>query len=397
MTPTPSTATDERMMSHALVLAERGLFTTQPNPRVGCVIADGETIVGEGWHMRAGEPHAEALALRQAGARARGATAYVTLEPCAHHGRTPPCADALIEAGVSRVVAATADPNPKALGGLARLRAAGIDVASGLMEREARALNAGFFSRIERGWPWVRLKIAASLDGRTALADGVSKWITGPAAREDVQRWRARSSAILTGIGTVLADDPRLTVRIEAEHRAPLRVILDSTLRTPAGAHVLDGSAPTLMVHARDASPAASRPATGSRESADTAAVRAEGPKREPRNLHGDAEYMALEAADGRLDLPAVLSALAERDINELQVEAGPILSGAFLAAGLVDELLLYLAPILLGDTAQPLARLPALTALGDAKPMTLVEQCACGPDVRLRLLAESPNVHGHR
>jgi diaminohydroxyphosphoribosylaminopyrimidine deaminase/5-amino-6-(5-phosphoribosylamino)uracil reductase len=364
-------ATDERMMSRALALAERGLFTTQPNPRVGCVIAHGDEIVGEGWHVRAGEPHAEPIALRAAGERARDATAYVTLEPCAHHGRTPPCADALIAAGVARVVAATSDPNPKAVGGLARLRAAGIEVAVGLKEHEARALNAGFFSRIERGRPWVRVKIAASLDGRTALANGESKWITGTAARDDVQRWRARSSAVLTGIGTVLADDPQLTVRLDADHVAPLRVILDAKVRTPARSRVLDGAAPTLIVHGRDAKPSDHRFAR--------------------------VDLLGIASESGRLDLAAVLAELARREVNELQVEAGPILSGAFLAAGLADELLLYLAPKLLGDTAQPMALLPALPALADAATMTLVEQSTCGPDLRLRLLTGSPDVHRHR
>ena len=363
--------TDERHMRRALAVAERGLFTTQPNPRVGCVVAHGDTIVGEGWHRRAGEPHAEPLALREAAERARGATAYVTLEPCAHHGRTPPCADALIEAGVARVVAATIDPNPKAVGGLVRLRAAGIATATGLFEREARALNVGFFSRMERGRPWVRLKIAASLDGRTALAGGESKWITSPAARDDVQRWRARSSAILTGIGTELADDPQLTVRLEADHVAPLRVILDSSLRTPAGSHVLDGKTPTLILHARDAKPIDGRFAR--------------------------IETLGVDGENGRLDLAAVLAELARREINELQVEAGPILSGAFLAAGLTDELLLYLAPKLLGDSARPMALLPALPTLADAATMTLVEQSSCGPDLRLRLLTGSPDVHRHR
>lgn len=364
-------ATDERMMARALALAARGIYTTQPNPRVGCVIADGDTIVGEGWHGRAGEPHAEPIALREAGDRARGATVYVTLEPCAHHGRTPPCADALIEAGVARVVAATFDPNPKAGGGLARVHAARIETASGLLEDEARALNAGFFSRLERGRPWVRLKIAASLDGRTALADGESKWITGEAARDDVQRWRARSSAILTGIGTALADDPRLSVRLDADHVAPLRVVLDSSLRTPAGSHVLDGTAPTLIVHA-----------TGS----------------EPLDSRFDrVELFAVDGGSGQLDLGAVLAELARREVNELQIEAGPILSGAFIAAALVDELLLYLAPTLLGDTAQPMLRLPALPALDAAARMTLVEQSTCGPDLRLRLLTGHPDVHRHR
>jgi diaminohydroxyphosphoribosylaminopyrimidine deaminase/5-amino-6-(5-phosphoribosylamino)uracil reductase len=371
MIPATFSATDERMMARALMLAERGLFTTQPNPRVGCVIAHGDTIVGEGWHVRAGEPHAEPIALRAAGDRARGATAYVTLEPCAHHGRTPPCADALIKAGVARVIAATSDANPKAVGGLARLHAAGIEVAVGLKKHEARALNAGFFSRIERGRPWVRVKIAASLDGRTALANGESKWITSAAARDDVQRWRARSSAILTGIGTELADDPRLTVRLDADHVAPLRVILDSTLRTPPDSHVLDGEEPTLIIHAHGAKPSDRR--------------------------FDRVDLLGIDGENGRLDLAAVVAELARREVNELQVEAGPILSGAFLAAGLADELLLYLAPKLLGDTAQPMARLPALPALADAATMTLVEQSTCGPDLRLRLLTGSPDVHRHR
>jgi diaminohydroxyphosphoribosylaminopyrimidine deaminase/5-amino-6-(5-phosphoribosylamino)uracil reductase len=371
MSETTFSDIDARHMRRALALAERGLYTTQPNPRVGCVIAHADTIVGEGWHVCAGEPHAEVLALRDADARARGATAYVTLEPCAHHGRTPPCADALIEAHVARVVAATPDPNPKALGGLVRLRAAGIATATGLLQDEARALNAGFFSRIERGRPWVRLKIAASLDGRTALADGDSKWITSTAARDDVQRWRARSSAILTGIGTALADDPRLTVRLDAGYVAPLRVVLDSNLRTPAGSHLLDGAAPTLIVHALGEEPMDGR--------------------------FNRAELFGVDGENGQLDLAAILAELARREVNELQVEAGPILSGAFVSARLADELLLYLAPKLLGDTAQPMARLPALPALDAAATMALVEQSTCGPDLRLRLLTGNPDVHRHR
>jgi diaminohydroxyphosphoribosylaminopyrimidine deaminase / 5-amino-6-(5-phosphoribosylamino)uracil reductase len=365
------TATDERHMRRALALAERGLFTTQPNPRVGCVIAHGDAIVGEGWHARAGEPHAEALALREAGERARGATAYVTLEPCAHHGRTPPCADALVAAGVARVVAATGDPNPRvAGGGFSRLRGAGIEVASGLFEREARALNEGFLSRMERGRPWVRLKIAASLDGRTALANGASKWITSEVARDDVQRWRARSSAVLTGIGTVIADDPRLTVRLDEPHVPPLRVVLDANLRTPANAHVLDGAVPTLVAHAYEAAPVDAR--------------------------FDRVERLAVDATGGKLDPGAILAALAAREVNELQVEAGPILSGSLLAGGFVDELVIYLAPVLLGDTARPLAALPPLASLADAAALTLVEQTTCGPDLRLRLLTETAHVHGH-
>jgi diaminohydroxyphosphoribosylaminopyrimidine deaminase/5-amino-6-(5-phosphoribosylamino)uracil reductase len=363
---------DERHMRRALALAERGLFTTQPNPRVGCVIAHGEVIVGEGFHARAGEPHAEVHALREAGERASGATAYVTLEPCAHHGRTPPCADALVAARVARVVAAIRDPNPRVSdGGFAKLREAGIDVATGLCEREARTLNEGFLSRMARGRPWVRLKIAASLDGRTALASGESKWITGEAARADVQRWRARSSAILTGIGTVLADDPRLTVRLDEPHVAPLRVVLDATLRTPANSHVLDGAVPTLVVHSTDASPSDMR--------------------------FERVERIAVVSDGGKLGLAAILAELAAREVNELQVEAGPILSGSLLASGSVDELLLYIAPVLLGDTARPLANLPPIAALTDAARLTLVEQTPCGPDLRLRLLTETAHVHGHR
>jgi diaminohydroxyphosphoribosylaminopyrimidine deaminase/5-amino-6-(5-phosphoribosylamino)uracil reductase len=363
---------DERHMRRALALAEQGLFTTQPNPRVGCVIAHGEVVVGEGWHRRVGEPHAEVHALRGAGERANGATAYVTLEPCAHHGRTPPCADALVAARVARVVAASRDPNPRVSGGgFAKLRDAAIEVATGLCEREARALNEGFLSRMERGRPWVRLKIAASLDGRTALANGESKWITSEAARDDVQRWRARSSAILTGIGTVLADDPRLTVRIDEPHMPPLRVVLDANLRTPAKAHVLDGSVSTLVAHAKDAVPSDAR--------------------------FDRVQRLAVDAIGGKLDLAAVLADLAMRGVNELQVEAGPNLSGPFLASGFVDELLLYIAPILLGDTARPIATLPPLASLADAAKLTMVEQTPCGPDLRLRLLTETTHVHGHR
>jgi diaminohydroxyphosphoribosylaminopyrimidine deaminase/5-amino-6-(5-phosphoribosylamino)uracil reductase len=382
---------DHRHMAHALRLAGRGLFTTQPNPRVGCVIAHGEEVAGEGWHRRAGEPHAEVFALRQAGDRARGATAYVTLEPCAHHGRTPPCADALIAAGVTRVVVAAEDPFPQVAGrGIQKLRAAGIAVESGLLREQARELNVGFFSRLERGRPWVRVKLAMSLDGRTALSSGASKWITGEAARADVQRWRARSSAILTGIGTVLADNPRLTVRldslfsgvgakeprperVEGENaavalaadqaeqgfRPPLRVVLDRQLRTPEGSHVLDGSAPTLILHAAGA-PAHDR----------FAAV----------------ECAVVAEQDGRLDLAAVLAELARRGVNEVHVEAGPTLGGALFAAGLVDELLIYIAPVLLGDQARPLLQLPTLTDMAERWRLRTFDRRALGEDWRLQL-----------
>jgi diaminohydroxyphosphoribosylaminopyrimidine deaminase/5-amino-6-(5-phosphoribosylamino)uracil reductase len=402
-------AIDHLHMAHALRLAERGLYTTQPNPRVGCVIAHVADVAGAGFHQRAGQPHAEVLALREAGARARGATAYVTLEPCAHHGRTPPCADALVAAGVARVVIAAEDPFPKVAGrGIEKLRAAGIAVESGLMREQARELNIGFFSRIERGRPFVRVKLAMSLDGRTALANGESKWITGEAARMDVQRWRARSSAILTGSGTVLADNPRLTVRLgegvssaapldaedgrdphvasfqrKLEPRAPtaapdesrggqspahltpqppLRVVLDRCLRTPAGSHVLDGATPTLLLHGARATVADARFAR--------------------------VERAAVAERDGALDLPTVLALLAERDCNELHVEAGPTLCGALFAAGLVDELLLYVAPVLLGDSARPLLKLPALADMAASWSLHLLDQRHVGGDLRLRLRA---------
>jgi diaminohydroxyphosphoribosylaminopyrimidine deaminase/5-amino-6-(5-phosphoribosylamino)uracil reductase len=362
------TAIDHAHMTRALRLAERGLYTTQPNPRVGCVIARGDAVVGEGWHQLAGEPHAEVFAMRAAGDHARGATAYVTLEPCSHFGRTPPCADALIAAGIARVVAAADDPNPNVNGGgFEKLRAAGIAVESGLLREPARELNRGFFSRMERRRPWVRIKLAMSLDGRTALANGESKWITGAHARHDVQHWRARSSAILTGSGTVLADNPRLTVRIDALSAdavgevgfKPWRVVLDSALRTPAGAIVLDGRAPTLVLHAPQA--------------------------RASDDRFASAELMAIAAdSGGGLDLEAILPSLAGRGINELQVEAGPTLCGALFAAGLVDELLLYVAPIVLGNSAQPLLQLPALQSIAAAARLRLVDQRQVGADLRL-------------
>ena len=356
-------AIDHAHMAQALRLAERGLYTTQPNPRVGCVIAHGEELLGAGWHQRAGEPHAEVYALREAAERARGATAYVTLEPCAHQGRTPPCADALIAAGVKRVMIAAEDPFPQVDGrGIGKLRAAGIAVDTGLMREAARELNVGFFSRIERGRPFVRVKLAMSLDGRTALANGESKWITGEAARADVQRWRARSSAILSGSGTVRADDPRLTVRLlqDEEFTPPLRVILDRQLRTPAGSQVLDGSMPTLLLHGAAASCADQRFARVERVALAT---------------HGDT-----------LDLRAVLALLAGRGCNEVHVEAGPTLCGALFAAGLVDELLLYIAPLLLGDSARPLLHLPTLDDMTRRWRLQVIDQRMLGQDIRLRL-----------
>ncbi|GAB4123660.1 MAG: bifunctional diaminohydroxyphosphoribosylaminopyrimidine deaminase/5-amino-6-(5-phosphoribosylamino)uracil reductase RibD [Sideroxydans sp.] len=359
-------AADSQWMARALQLAERGLYTTSPNPRVGCVLVKAHEVVGEGWHERAGEPHAEVHALRAAGEAARGATAYVTLEPCSHHGRTPPCADALIAAGVSRVVCAMQDPNPQVAGqGMARLRAAGIQVECGLMEAAARELNPGFVARMTRGMPWVRSKIAASLDGRTALANGNSQWITGEAARQDVQRWRARSCAVLTGSGTVLADDPQLNVRIDTG-RQPLRVVLDSALRTPPTARILQGGKVLLCTTSRDAE--------------KRAAIEARG-----------AEVLVLADAQGRVDLSAVLRELARRGSNEVLVEAGRTLNGALLRAGLVDELLLYLAPHLLGDAARGMADLGVLTGLDQRVDLAWRDVRRVGED--LRITAEMKHV----
>ncbi len=365
------TEQDQQYMRRALELAALGLTTTHPNPRVGCVLVLGGAVVGEGWHRAAGEPHAEALALAAAGESARGATAYVTLEPCAHHGRTPPCADALIAAGVSEVIYASADPDPRVDGaGAARLRAAGIRVRGGLLAAAADELNAGFISRLRRGRPFVRLKIAASLDGRTALANGASQWISSEAARADVHRWRARSDAILTGIGTVLADDPQLTVRLgDAAQRQPLRVVLDSRLRLPRSAKVLDATGKALIFSRRDAVGAELAVAA-------QAAMQADG--------------IGLEwlESDGRgLDLAAALRHLAGAlQINELLVEAGATLSGALLRHGLVDELLIYQAPMLLGQEARALAQLPALSQLTDAPRFQFTELAVVGGDLRMRL-----------
>ena len=353
-------AADSQWMAQALRLAERGLYTTSPNPRVGCVLVNKNKVVGEGWHVSAGEPHAEVHALRDAGKLARGATAYVTLEPCSHHGRTPPCADALIAAGVSRVVAAMQDPNPLVAGqGLQKLRAAGIKVACGLMEGTARELNIGFVSRMTRGTPWVRSKVAASLDGRTALANGTSKWITGDAARRDVQHWRARSCAVLTGIGTVLADDPQLNVREIAGARQPLRLVLDRELRISPKAKILqDGKA---LIY------------TASSDAATQQAIKACG-----------AEVVVLAGADGKVDLPAVLHDLGKRGINEVLVEAGRTLNGALLKAGLVDELVLYLAPQLLGDAARGLADLGELAQLQQRVALQWNDVRQVGGDLRI-------------
>lgn len=363
---TAFTTDDHLYMAHALRLAERGLYTTRPNPMVGCVLVKGDEVIGEGWHQRKGEPHAEVIALDDAGKRAKGAIAYVTLEPCAHTGSTGPCADALVKAGVSRVVAAMRDPFPEVDGaGFEKLENAGIEIASGLMEAQARELNRGFLSRVVRGRPWVRVKLATSIDGRTALESGESQWISGEAARADVQRWRARSGAILTGSGTVLSDDPRLTVRFDEggadagrEFVPPLRVVLDPGLATVARGRVRDGDAPTLYLHAPDAKP--------------------------PRNL--DAEHASVPAKGSALDLGEVLKLLGKRGVNEVQVEAGATLAGALLTAGLVDEILLYVAPVLLGDRARPLFDGLGIDAMTRKLQLEMLETLRIGDDMRVLL-----------
>lgn len=354
---------DHEYMARALQLAERGLCTTMPNPRVGCVLVRDGAMVGEGWHEYAGGPHAEVNALQQAGAAARGATAYVTLEPCSHHGRTPPCADGLIAAGVRRVVAAMEDPNPLVAGqGMQRLAAAGVETALGLLRAQAEQLNPGFIRRMRDGRPYVRSKLAMSLDGRTAMASGESKWITGAAAREDVQRLRARSCAMLTGIGTVLADDPALTVRmaLPGEQRQPLRVVLDPHLSMPPSAQMLSLPGRTLIV-------------TACNESAPRQALE-----------HAGAEVVLLPHGPDAVDLPAVLQLLAERQVNEVLVETGATLSGSLLRAGLLDELIIYMAPLLMGDQARGLFHLPGLDTMAQRVELEIDEMRAVGRDWRI-------------
>lgn len=363
---TTFTAADHRYMAEALELAERGRYDTLPNPRVGCVLVRDHEVVGRGWTQPTGGPHAEIEALAVAGTQARGATAYVTLEPCAHHGRTPPCADALVDAGVARVVVAVEDPNPRVAGkGIARLAAAGVATAVGLEVERAEAINAGFFQRMRSGRPRVTVKLAASLDGRTAMASGESKWITGAAARADVHRLRAEAGAILTGAGTVLADDPALTVRdfpLPAGRRQPLRVVIDSDCRTPPDAKLLAPPQSALIV-CGCATPVACE-----------------------RLAAAGAQVIAQPAADGGVDLHAVLALLGEREINDVLVEAGATLSGALLRAGLVDELVVYVAPHLMGDAARPLLVLPGLDAMSERRALEWVDVRRVGADLRLRL-----------
>ncbi len=341
------------MMRRALALAEKGLYTTTPNPRVGCVIVREERIVGEGWHEKAGGPHAEVIALEKAAGQAAGATVYVNLEPCNHHGRTPPCVDKLIQSKVKRVIAAMRDPNPKAADGGSALAAAGIGFEHGLMEDEARELNIGFVSRVARGRPWVRLKVAATLDGRTALEDGRSQWITGAEARRDGHRWRARACAILTGIGTVRADDPRLTVREVETPRQPLRVIVDSRLELAERARILAGG--NVLIFSGK-------------------------PGKAPKG----AEVIVLPNPNQKVDLPRMLEELAKRGVNELHVEAGFRLNGSLAREGCVDEYLVYLNPSFLGDSAQGMLDLPACASLEKKLTLKILSVERLGEDLRI-------------
>ncbi len=355
---------DHRFMAQAIRLARLGLFTTNPNPRVGCVLVKGGAVVGEGYHRRAGEPHAERNAITAAGERARGATAYVTLEPCCHHGKTPPCSDGLIEAGVSRVVTAMQDPNPLVAGkGMQQLHDAGIEVASGMLESEAMALNPGFIKRQHTGLPYVRCKLAMSLDGRTAMASGESKWITGSAARMDVQRLRARSSAIVTGIETVLADDPSMNVRLDdgIEVRQPLRVVLDSSLRTPPNAKMLGLEGEVLIVCCAGAD----QERKVALEQAGTEVLRQDGDEK-------------------RINLESLLRLLAEREINEVMLETGAVLAGSHMAAGLIDELVVYIAPHLMGAGARGLLDIPGLERMQDRVDLEIMDLRLVGQDLRI-------------
>ena len=343
---------DRAMMRRALELAQKGLYTTTPNPRVGCVVTQGERTVGEGWHERAGGPHAESAALEQAGSAAAGATLYVSLEPCNHHGRTPPCVAAIIRSKAKRVVAAMLDPNATAAHGGDALRAAGIRFEHGLMEEQARELNIGFVSRMTRGRPWVRLKVAASLDGRTALSDGRSQWITGPDARRDGHHWRARACAILTGIGTVRADNPRLTVREVQTPRQPLRVVVDSRLETPKDARVLEGEKVLVFAGREGELP--------------------------------NAEVICLPNENRKVDLPKMLEELARRGVNELHVEAGFRLNGSLAREGCVDEYLVYLNPSFLGSGAEGMLDIPEPATLAERRRLKLLSVERLGEDLRI-------------
>jgi diaminohydroxyphosphoribosylaminopyrimidine deaminase/5-amino-6-(5-phosphoribosylamino)uracil reductase len=361
-------AEDNRHMAEALRLAELGLYTTDPNPRVGAVVVKDGKVVGRGFHKLAGEAHAEVLALQEAGAAAKGATLYVTLEPCAHEGKTPPCADAVVKSGVARVVAAMTDPNPLVSGkGFEKLKAAGIRAEEGLMAPQAKALNPGFISRMTRGRPWVRTKLAASMDGRTALANGESKWISCDASREDVHRWRARSSAVLTGIGTLLADDPTFTVRLPGKWRQPMKVIVDTNLSTPANAKVFALNPDLVYI------------ATGVDDPEE----------HEPLNAIG-ANVQVFPERRGFMDLKSILETLAELECNEVLMEAGAGMNGALLEAGLVDELILYMCPSLLGDKARGMFSLPGISSMDERRGLEIVDARMFDKDLRLILRPEA-------
>ncbi len=382
MTPSgtsdPAVDSDAPWMRRALELARLGIRTTTPNPRVGCVLVRDGLPVGEGWHQRAGGPHAEVHALQAAGERARGSTAYVTLEPCSHVGRTGPCCDALVAAGVSRVVAAMQDPNPLVAGqGLDRLRAAGVVVRVGLQAAEARALNPGFVARMTRGWPWVRLKVGMSLDGRTALANGASQWITSEAAREDVHRLRAEACAVMTGSGTVLADDPLLTARGADVTRQPLRVVIDGSLRIPPSARVLGDGATLVLTRAEVLAEAGVDGGAARARRVLARGARVSGVASDPQARHF-------------VDLRAALRTLGQEPVNEVLVEAGEQLNGALLQAGLVDECVFYVAPALLGSQARGPARLGPLDLLAQRCRLTFIDVRSIGPDLRITAVPES-------
>ena len=349
-------AGDYQYMALAIALAKRGLYTTHPNPRVGCVLVKDNEIVGEGWHERTGESHAEIHALKNAGDAANGATAYVTLEPCCHYGRTPPCSEALIKAGVTKVIAAMQDPHDKVAGkGMRQLQRAGIETGVGLLEAEAQKLNPGFIKRMQTGRPYVRCKMAMSLDGRTAMASGESVWITGEAARRDVQHWRAQADCIMTGVGTVMQDDPHMNVRLPGHEKQPLRVVVDSKLRMTADRKMLTQAGETLVFTC------------------------------EANARLANAEVMALAATKGRVDLGAVLDELGRRQVNEIHLESGATLSGAMLQAGLIDELVIYMAPVLMGDAGRGLFHLPGLEQMADKVTLDIFEQRQVDQDWRLR------------
>ncbi len=363
-------ATDNAMMARALQLAALGRYTARPNPMVGCVLARGETIVGEGWHRKTGSHHAEVNALAKAGRAARGATAYVTLEPCSHYGRTPPCADALVKAGVRRVVCATKDPNPRVAGqGMARLEAAGIPCQSGLLAAEAERLNRGFFSRMRKQRPFVTCKMAMSVDGRTAMATGESKWITSAEARQDVQRLRARHGAIVTGTGTLKADDPSLNVRFDdwleqqpgfnlKDFEQPLRILLDTRQKAPLKNRLFTAPGKAWWVVDADSWGKVALPK--------------------------DVEQVPIACSDRHIDLQALVARLAEAGVNELLVEAGPLLAGSFFRANLIDELVVYMAPKLMGSSAQGLLHMPEISTMAKAKPLELQDIRMVGNDIRL-------------